>query len=52
MKKNQKQKLCINKFQIAKINNPQLVIGGNFNNTGNDDDPPKTTPTVHDTVEI
>ena len=39
MKKNQNQKLTINKFQIAKISNPQFIIGGN------DDDPPKTRPT-------
>jgi hypothetical protein len=41
MKKKQNQKLAINKFQIAKIKNPQYISGGN----NLDDDPPKTRPT-------
>ncbi|AOR27390.1 hypothetical protein FORMB_03290 [Formosa sp. Hel1_33_131] len=32
-----KEKLGIKKFQISKINNPQLIIGGNAN-LGDDDD--------------
>ena len=36
MKKNEKQqKLSIKKFQIAKINNPKYIIGGNL---ADDDD--------------
>lgn len=46
MKKEQKQKLHISKFQIAKINNPQYIVGGNGSGfLGDDDNPPKTRPT-------
>lgn len=48
MKKKQKKKLNINKFQIAKINNPQLIIGGHINKVEDDDDPIKTSPTIGD----
>ncbi|MGG8497428.1 hypothetical protein ACQY1Q_13525 [Tenacibaculum sp. TC6] len=48
MKKNQKQKLHINKFQIAKINTPQQIVGGNGGNDNleDDNDPIKTSPTI------
>jgi len=36
--KEQNSKLSIEKFQISKINNPQLIIGGKANFADNDDD--------------
>jgi len=47
MKKNEKQqKLSIKKFQIAKINNPKYIIGGNGNNNNLADDDDVRTGTV------
>jgi hypothetical protein len=34
----QKEKLSLKKFQIAKIKNPQKILGGNGNNGSDDDD--------------
>ena len=33
----QKGKLSVNKFQIAKIKNPQKIVGGISNHDANDD---------------
>lgn len=41
-KKEKDQKLSLKKFQIAKINNPKCIIGGNSNNTLADDEDVKT----------
>jgi hypothetical protein len=34
----QKEKLSLKKFQIAKIKNPQKILGGTGNNGSDDDD--------------
>jgi hypothetical protein len=49
MKKQQikQKKLNLKKFQISKISNPQMILGGNANDNG-DDDPIKTKPTIVD----
>ena len=48
MKKQQikQKKLNLKKFQISKISNPQMILGGNGNDNG--DDPIKTKPTIAD----
>ncbi len=36
--KNEQRKLSLKKFQIAKIKNPQTIVGGNLGNIDDDDD--------------